>query len=213
MPKIAPRACRCGGRIVADVCDRCGPIASVAPDKRPSAARRGYDRAWQQLRAHFLAMHPVCADCDQAGIATESVEVHHVQPIAQAPHRRLDPANLLALCKSCHSKRTAIEEGNAGDGKRCTIVRFADRDRALQLVRTRRQPGEIVFDFDAICSALGAGEFPRPVDVAQLVTAWRRELGDRIRSGQLQRRVWILTSDPKAAAAIAKQTGGAVVLA
>jgi len=206
-------ACTCGGTITRGACDRCGPIRPESADKRPSAARRGYDRAWQQLRAHTLATHPWCADCDQAGIVTESTEVHHLQPIAEAPNRRLDPSNLMALCKSCHSRRTAAEEGNAGDGKQCTVVRFTDRDRALHLVRSRKSPGDLVFDFDAICSTIGAGSFPRPVDVAQLVTAWRRDLCERIRSGQLKRRAWILTSDPKAAQAIARTTRGAIAQA
>lgn len=211
MPATPTRACRCGGRIVREVCDRCGPTRTAREDRRQSAHRRGYDRAWQQLRAHFLAMHPWCVDCDAAGIATESVEVHHEQPIAEAPHRRLDPTNLTALCKSCHSKRTVIEEGNAGSVKSCTIVRFRERDDALQLVSSRRKPGDVVFDFDSICQAIGAGAYPRPPDVAQLVTAWRRELCVRIKSGQVRRRVWILCSDLTQAQALARETGGSVV--
>ena len=49
---------------------------------------------------------PLCADCEQAGRTTAAEEVHHKVRISLAPEKRLDFDNLLALCKSCHSKRT-----------------------------------------------------------------------------------------------------------
>lgn len=80
--------------------------------RRGSASARGYDRDWQKLRAMFLRNHPLCADCLEANRATPSIEVHHVQDIAKGGPR-LDEANLLALCKACHSRRTAASQGLA----------------------------------------------------------------------------------------------------
>jgi 5-methylcytosine-specific restriction endonuclease McrA len=37
-------------------------------------------------------------------------EVHHIVPICEAPHLRLDVKNLVALCKKCHRKRHGSEE-------------------------------------------------------------------------------------------------------
>jgi 5-methylcytosine-specific restriction enzyme A len=212
MAKSPATACRCGGIIRDAVCNRCGPQQSSYIDKRPSAAKRGYDRAWQQLRAHFLTMNPWCVDCDEEGIAEESTEAHHVEPIEAAPHRRLDPTNLMALCKSCHSKRTAIEENNAGASSRCMVLLFKDRARAQAHVQGKAARSDLIFDFDLICSAIGGGTtYPRPLDVAQLVVAWRRELCSRIKAGQLKRCVWLLCTDPAQAKAIAAQTSGRIV--
>ena len=73
-------------------------------DGRPSAAARGYDRRWRKVRTMQLGNEPMCADCP--GLATE---VHHVVPLSQGGSR-LDLANLMSLCKSCHSRRTGRGE-------------------------------------------------------------------------------------------------------
>jgi 5-methylcytosine-specific restriction protein A len=73
-----------------------------APDNRPSAAARGYDRRWQRLRRMYLRAHPICEDeegCDQA-----ATEVHH--RIARAAGGTDEWDNLQALCHSHHSKKT-----------------------------------------------------------------------------------------------------------
>jgi 5-methylcytosine-specific restriction protein A len=75
---------------------------------RGSAAKRGYDRTWQKLRAWFLASNPICVHCQQAGILTAAVHVDHIQPINQGG-ARLDQANLQALCAGCHSRKTMRE--------------------------------------------------------------------------------------------------------
>ena len=64
--------------------------------------------AWRILRAAFLAAHP-CCNC---GCGQPSTEVDHIQPVrlGGAP---LDPANLQALAKGCHSRKT-LEETRHG---------------------------------------------------------------------------------------------------
>ena len=75
--------------------------------RRPSRRKRGlYDRTWMKLRLIFLQEHPLCCECGRpAG------EVDHKIPISERPELRLDPANLQAMCKSCHSRKTASEDG------------------------------------------------------------------------------------------------------
>ena len=78
------------------------------PDDRPSPSRRGYDRKWMRLRRWFLARHPLCAHCLQRGFTTPATEVDHIKPLRDGG-ARLDQTNLQALCKSCHSRKTARE--------------------------------------------------------------------------------------------------------
>ncbi|MDE2342931.1 MAG: HNH endonuclease [Betaproteobacteria bacterium] len=78
--------------------------------ERGSAASRGYDRNWQRFRENFLSDHPLCADCENIGRVTLAVEVHHVKKLRHRPDLRLDPENVMALCHSCHSARTARGE-------------------------------------------------------------------------------------------------------
>jgi 5-methylcytosine-specific restriction protein A len=75
--------------------------------QRPSARRRGYDRLWEKVRAQQLSEFPLC-DCGQ--IATV---VDHIQSIQLRPDLRLDRGNLRSMCKPCHDRRTARDQGFA----------------------------------------------------------------------------------------------------
>lgn len=84
---------------------------------RPSSHARGYDRAWAKLRARYLQQHPLCAACSEHGKATPATVVHHLTRISHQRHQRLNPANLQALCTTCHNRITATEDGFAkGNG-------------------------------------------------------------------------------------------------
>ena len=76
-------------------------------DKRESAYKRGYDNAWRVIRIQHLQNHPLCFDCLKNGRYTPSEEVHHIIKLRDRPDLRDDPNNLMSLCKSCHSRRTA----------------------------------------------------------------------------------------------------------
>ncbi len=70
------------------------------PDRRPSAAARGYDATWRKVRDSFLARHPLCVFCNKLASV-----VDHVKPIAQGG-ARLDDKNLRGLCRDCHAAVT-----------------------------------------------------------------------------------------------------------
>jgi 5-methylcytosine-specific restriction enzyme A len=71
---------------------------------------RGYDQDWENARALYLAAHPLCEDCIGRGYYDRaSKEVHHKIALRRGG-ARLDPENFRALCKICHSKRTARGE-------------------------------------------------------------------------------------------------------
>lgn len=52
-------------------------------------------------------MNPRCQACG----LRPTEEVHHVEPIADAPHRAYDAANLMALCRDCHAKAHRAKGG------------------------------------------------------------------------------------------------------
>ena len=81
---------------------------------RPSPSRRGYGRRWRKLRAMYLSHHPLCEDPfdlhgDMPPVATE---VDHIIPKRSGGSDAWD--NLQALCKPCHSRKTAVEDGRWG---------------------------------------------------------------------------------------------------
>jgi 5-methylcytosine-specific restriction protein A len=66
----------------------------------------------------FLARHPVCVDPfrvhGQHGEVAAASEVDHITPIDQGGTD--DDENLEALCKPCHSRKTAQRDGRWGRG-------------------------------------------------------------------------------------------------
>ena len=77
--------------------------------RNPEVKKR-YGRAWKRIRDSYVAAHPLCEKCLKAGVAVAAEEVHHKVPLSKGGTH--DRNNLIALCKSCHSKI------HASDGSR-----------------------------------------------------------------------------------------------
>lgn len=75
---------------------------------RTQDAKKRYGYKWQKIRAVFLSQNPLCEMCKRDGEFNTATEVHHVKPLADGGSNSFD--NLMALCKSCHSKITATTE-------------------------------------------------------------------------------------------------------
>ena len=74
------------------------------------SAPRGYGARWRKLRVMILAREPYC----QADGCNEwATEVDHIVPLRDGGTDRVD--NLQGLCKSCHSRKTATEDGGWGE--------------------------------------------------------------------------------------------------
>jgi 5-methylcytosine-specific restriction protein A len=78
---------------------------------RGTPSERGYDRQWQHIRAMVLAEEPLCRGCIKKNYATAASQVDHIDGNV---HNNLR-TNLQPLCLSCHSKKTAIENGSFGN--------------------------------------------------------------------------------------------------
>lgn len=86
--------------------------------KKGSAAERGYGYRWAQLRKRFLFDHPLCAKCLSEGRAVAATDVDHIVPHRGDQALMWDESNLQALCHSCHSRKTAAEDGGFGNRRR-----------------------------------------------------------------------------------------------
>lgn len=86
------------------------PIGGTAEERRGTRTERGYDNTWLRFREWYIKAHPLCQDCEAKGFVEPATEVHHVRKVRDAPHLKLVEANVMGLCKSCHSKRSARGE-------------------------------------------------------------------------------------------------------
>jgi 5-methylcytosine-specific restriction protein A len=84
--------------------------------RRGTAASRGYSSRWQRYRITFLQAHPVCVRCGEAGRVEAATVVDHITPHRGDYRLMWDPANHQALCKPCHDRKTATEDGGFGHG-------------------------------------------------------------------------------------------------
>ena len=86
------------------------PATKTRGEHGKSSAQRGYDRVWRRFRHWYLGVNPLCQDCLLTGRSEPAVDVHHLVKIKTAPHLRLEPTNVMGLCKRCHAVRTARGE-------------------------------------------------------------------------------------------------------
>lgn len=106
-----PRICGCGYRVAASTRCPCEARRDKARREahdagRGSAARRGYDRSWRQIRETVLRAEPWCRAHMGRGERIEAVEVDHID----GDSRNNSTGNLRPLCKACHSRRTAKDQ-------------------------------------------------------------------------------------------------------
>jgi 5-methylcytosine-specific restriction protein A len=98
---------RCGG-VTAPGASYCAACAAVRNRARGSASARGYDAEWRRLRLEVLERDGwVCQWCGREANCAD-----HVVPKAHGG-ARLDPANLVASCTPCNSRRAGQMRGAA----------------------------------------------------------------------------------------------------
>jgi 5-methylcytosine-specific restriction enzyme A len=92
-----------------------GP-ATLNERRRGSSAERGYGYRWQQARQRFLRHHPLCVDPDgvHRGRFEAATDVDHIVPHRGDPVLFWLESNWQPLCASCHSRKTAKEDGGFG---------------------------------------------------------------------------------------------------
>lgn len=157
---------------------------------------------WRRIRAIQLAHNPACAHC-----GATADEVDHVIPRAIGG-AMYDPTNHQSLCKPCHQKKTAREMGLTQAGRtreprtyrvdnRVIVVSGSPCSGKTTYVAQRKQPDDIVFDFDALALALGApGDHAQPPHFVPFVCEMRDAFLARLTRKHHAPRVWIITCDP-----------------
>jgi 5-methylcytosine-specific restriction endonuclease McrA len=106
MPWAPPRTCP-AHRLRLPLGRRCPACLRAYDQTRPAHFAFYTSAAWRALRAEVLAEQPWCA----AGCGRPSVDVDHIVPRRIQPQRALDRANVQALCRACHGRKTKRAQG------------------------------------------------------------------------------------------------------
>lgn len=112
----------CTGIIRDGICSKCGQVKTYGwtSYEKQSASSRGYDAAWQKVRAAFIAQktlevamdgisaNPLCEMCGKPIYRKRDIHVDHIKPFdGLGDPLRLDVDNLRLLHERCHMSRTA----------------------------------------------------------------------------------------------------------
>ncbi len=111
MPKKPKRPCSnpgCPELVDGRYCEAHKRIVDRHYNKQrdPETSKR-YGRRWRKIRKTYITAHPLCEECKKQGKYTPAEEVHHIKALADGGTH--DYANLMSLCKACHSSITAKE--------------------------------------------------------------------------------------------------------
>lgn len=104
-------------------------------------------RQWQKLRKIVLARDPVCVIC----LRLASVIADHIIPHKGKRELFWDLTNLQGLCRSCHSTKTAAEDGGYGNAPkpaRPQIQRTGDGGREFSSSSIPRKQLDAAMDFN-----------------------------------------------------------------
>lgn len=149
-------------------------------------------KQWKQVTKNYRRMNPICEKCDEQRRVTPATHTSHIVPVDQGGEP-LDEENLIALCRSHYHNRKEFARhyppteviiicGPPGAGK-------------TTYVRERIQPGEVVFDLDAIYQALTfQPEHVKPEEVEDLVFRIRDKVYEWIKQPNKVNRAYIITS-------------------
>jgi 5-methylcytosine-specific restriction protein A len=68
---------------------------------RGTSTERGYGYGWRKLREWYLTEHPLCVECERAGVVSAATLIHHIDRDTSNNQE----SNLKALCADCHQQQ------------------------------------------------------------------------------------------------------------
>lgn len=74
-----------------------------------------YNNRWRKASKAYLKDNPLCVYCKKEDRLTPATEVDHIIPHGGDMKLFWNKSNWQSLCKKCHSKKTALEDGGFGN--------------------------------------------------------------------------------------------------
>jgi len=114
MPRAPLKACAevgCSAKVARGYCEDHQRKTVPRNQVRKNPWRFMYNRRWEKARRLYLIEHPTCVECAKHNRITPATEVDHIVPHKGDPVIFWNTDNWQALCKPCHSRKTASDDG------------------------------------------------------------------------------------------------------
>lgn len=119
MPQAASRLCPGCRQRVTGKCAVCEARRQKSVNLRRTADKSFYDSsAWTLIRTDQLARSPFCVAVLEDGMPCNRIATHVDHKVAREAGGSDLPDNLQSLCRSCHSRKTASQDGGFGNRRR-----------------------------------------------------------------------------------------------
>lgn len=92
-----------------------GTITENPSWQRSTNTHKLYNRQWSKVRTVYLKSNPLCVICMKDGHIKAANVVDHIKPHKGNLELFWDVHNFQALCKPCHDRKTAKEDGGFGN--------------------------------------------------------------------------------------------------
>lgn len=180
--------------------------------QRGSAASRGYNYRWQKYRKWFF-MQPenvLCVKCLEEGFYELATEIDHIVPVTGPNDPGFyEPTNHQPLCHSCHSRKTAGEDGGfkgridfypkdlKPSAIPLTIIYGPPAAGKSTYVKDHEAPGDIVIDLGAIRAGLAfTVEYDAPTKYLRPAVEKRNELLRSLATERRPVKAWFIVGAP-----------------
>ena len=108
--------------------------------ERNSVKGNIYNYRWRKASSAYLKANPLCVHCKREGRLIPATEVDHIISHKRDMKLFWDRKNWQPLCKSCHSKKTALEDSGFGNAPNYPLGGWG----SCETPQTRTAQGECV---------------------------------------------------------------------
>ena len=85
--------------------------------RKHKSTKKYSSKRWREFRITYLRANPLCKNFDEC--KNFATEIDHIKRVVRESDEHFyDLDNLQGLCKSCHSRKTAKQDGAFGNKKK-----------------------------------------------------------------------------------------------
>jgi len=167
----------------------------------PSKQRDFYStHTWRKIRLQILERDQYVCQIRRKGCTEIATQVDHIVPVTKGG-AKYDPRNLRASCLKCNNgriNRTRDDQWMHAP-THITLVMGPPAAGKSTYVLEHARPGDLIVDYDAIATSLGASSHAYGQALHPAVNAARNAILRQLRRGETgAARAWILSANPEA---------------